>query len=295
LRTRPFLGNIAAAAKGVHGLESPSSFLAQILADKVREVEGLRASAADLAYLARKLAEEAVSAGAEAPDGTFAFVRALVSSPRPVAVIAEVKRRSPSRGTIREPWDVYAVARGYAEAQVDALSVLAERVHFAGDPFYVPFFRRAVGRPVLWKDFVFDPVQIDLARVHGADAVLLIARILDEATLAKLLEHARSLALDALVEVHDEFDAEKAVRAKAQLVGINHRDLASFRVDLGVSERIVPLLSPGTIVVAESGISRPEDVARLARLGVRAVLVGEHFMHQADVAAAVRSLVGPLS
>ncbi|MBE3550536.1 MAG: indole-3-glycerol-phosphate synthase [Brockia lithotrophica] len=274
-------------------MESPSSFLAQILADKRREVEELRPSAPDLASLARRLAAEAFSPEAGAPEGPFAFARALISSPRPVAVIAEVKRRSPSRGTIREPWDIYAVARGYAEADVDALSVLAERAHFAGDPLYVPFFRRAVGRPVLWKDFVFDPVQIDLARVLGADAVLLIARILDEATLAALLEHARSLALDALVEVHDEFDAEKALRAGARLVGINHRDLVSFRVDLGVSERVVPLLPSGTIVVAESGISRPEDVVRLARLGVRAVLVGEHFMRQEDIAAAVRSLVGP--
>jgi len=274
-------------------LESPSSFLAQILADKTREVKELRASAADLAFLARRVAEEALASGAEASGSTFAFTRALTTSPRPVAVIAEVKRRSPSRGTIREPWDIYAVARGYAEADVDALSVLAEQAHFAGDPLYASFFRRAVGRPVLWKDFVFDSVQIDLARALGADAILLIARILDEATLAALLHHARSLALDALVEVHDESDAKKAVRAGAGLVGINHRDLASFRIDLGVSERIVPLLSPGTIVVAESGISRPEDVARLARLGVRAVLVGEHFMRQDDLAAAVRSLVGP--
>jgi len=219
------------------------------------------------------------------------FSAALVASPAP-AVIAELKRRSPSKGLIRADFDPVTLARAYAEGGAAALSVLTDSHFFGGDLDYLPRVRSEVDLPLLRKDFVIDPYQIDEARVAGADAVLLIVAALSSAQLTDLHAHATGLGLDVLVEVHDEEELETALGAGATLLGVNNRDLRTFTVDLGVFERVVGHLAqtPGLVLVAESGIYDASDVVRLEKVGARAFLVGESLMRQADVAEALRKL-----
>jgi indole-3-glycerol phosphate synthase len=217
------------------------------------------------------------------------FRDALRSGPRP-RIVAELKRRSPSRGEIRPDFDPIACARAYAGAGAAALSVLTDERFFGGSLEHLERVRAAVGLPLLRKDFLIEACQVDEARAHGADAVLLIAAALDRDALPDLLDRARELGLDALVEVHDEEELERAVAAGADLVGINNRDLRSFEVDLGVSERLAPRLPEGVVAVAESGIFTAEDVERLEAAGVDACLVGESLMRERDVGAALRRL-----
>jgi indole-3-glycerol phosphate synthase len=219
------------------------------------------------------------------------FSAALVASPAP-AVIAELKRRSPSKGLIRADFDPVTLARSYAEGGAAALSVLTDSHFFGGDLDYLPRVRSEVELPLLRKDFVIDPYQIDEARVAGADAVLLIVAALSSEQLTDFHAHATGLGLDVLVEVHDEEELETALGAGATLLGVNNRDLRTFSVDLGVFERVVGHLAqtPGLVLVAESGIHDSSDVVRLEKVGARAFLVGESLMRQADVAEALRNL-----
>jgi indole-3-glycerol phosphate synthase len=205
-------------------------------------------------------------------------------------VIAEIKRRSPSKGEIRPDFDAVACARAYAAAGAAAISVLTDARYFGGSLELLAQVRSAVSLPLLRKDFVVDAYQLDEARVAGADAVLLIAAALDPRSLRELREHAEGLALDALVEVHDEQELEAALAAGADLIGINNRDLRSFEVDLGVSERLAGKVPKGCVVVSESGIFRPEDWERLEAAGAHAFLVGEALMRESDVGAALRRL-----
>jgi indole-3-glycerol phosphate synthase len=214
-----------------------------------------------------------------------------------VAVIAEIKRASPSRGLFPVAVDPPAVARAYLEGGAVALSVLTDAPFFRGslvDLAAVAAVAHDAGRPapVLRKDFVLDPYQVVEARAHGADAILLIVAALDDATLADLLATARGHGLDALVEVHDEAEMARAAAAGAGLIGINNRDLRSFSVDLGVTERLAPLAPPGAVLVAESGVFTTADVTRLGRAGIQAVLVGEGLILAPDRTAAVRALLG---
>jgi indole-3-glycerol phosphate synthase len=226
----------------------------------------------------------------EAPRG---FRAALAEGPRP-RVIAEIKRRSPSRGEIRPDFEPVGCARAYAEAGAAAISVLTDEHYFGGRLDYLEKVRRVVALPLLRKDFVVDAYQIDEARLWGADAVLLIVAAfagdsrVDE--LAGLRRHAAERGLDALVEVHDAAELELALAAGADLVGINNRDLRSFEVDLGVTERLAQRVPEGVVLVAESGIFTPHDVARLETAGADAFLVGEALMREADIAAALRRL-----
>jgi len=231
-----------------------------------------------------ELAERA----SEAPRG---FRRALERGEPPV-VIAELKRRSPSRGEIRPDFDPVACARDYAAGGAAALSVLTDERYFGGSLDFLARVRAAVGLPLLRKDFLLDPYQVDEARVAGADAVLLIASALAAGTLRELLVHARARGLDCLVEVHDEGELEAALGAGADLVGVNNRDLRSFVTDLTVTERLAPRVPPGVLLVAESGIAGPADLARLARAGARAFLVGESLMREAEPGRALRRLRG---
>ena len=227
---------------------------------------------------------------AQAPPAR-GFRRALLEAPRP-RVVAEIKRRSPSRGEIRPDFDPVACAKAYAEAGAAALSVLTDERWFGGRLDYLGAVRAAVDLPLLRKDFVLDGYQIDEARVAGADAVLLIAAVLEPARLAALRAHAARRGLDALVEVHDEAELEAARAAGADLLGINNRDLRTFAVDLSTTERLAPRVPEGTVLVAESGILRHTDVERLERAGAHAVLVGEALMREPDLAAALRRLRG---
>ena len=208
------------------------------------------------------------------------------------AVIAEIKRASPSRGVIRERFDPPAIAESYERHGATCLSVLTDERYFQGSLAHLEAARAACTRPVLRKDFVVDPWQIHEARAHGADAVLLIAAVLvDDARLADYEAIARDVGLDVLVEVHDERELERALALATSLVGVNNRDLRTFAVSLETTLRLAPRVPAGRIVVAESGITRPEDLARLADAGVRACLVGEAFMRSDDPGEALARLL----
>lgn len=208
----------------------------------------------------------------------------------PVRFLCELKRASPSRGVLRKDFDPEGLAREYASAGGEALSVLTEPDYFQGSPAFLTIARLASSRPCLLKDFVIDPWQIDESVGLGADAVLLIVALLDDLELATLMRAARRSGLDALVEVHNEEELGRALAADADLIGINHRDLETFDVDPRVTERLRPLISHGVVVISESGISTPEDVHNLSQLGVDALLVGEHFMRADHPGEALASL-----
>jgi indole-3-glycerol phosphate synthase len=205
-------------------------------------------------------------------------------------VIAELKRRSPSKGEIRPGFDPVACARAYAEGGAAALSVLTDERFFGGHLGYLEKVRAAVDLPLLRKDFVVERRQIDEARLAGADAVLLIVAALDDDELASLYAEARAVDLDCLVEVHDDADLQRALAIDADVIGINNRNLRTFVTDLGVTERLAPRVPDDVLVVAESGVATPDDVARLTRAGAHAFLVGESLMRQPDLAGALRTL-----
>jgi indole-3-glycerol phosphate synthase len=214
------------------------------------------------------------------------FRAALAAAPAP-AVIAELKRASPSRGTIRADYDPPTIARGYAAGGATALSVLTDERFFSGALEHLAAAREASGLPCLRKDFVVDPYQIDEARAWGADAILLIVAALPDAVGRALLSAAADSGLDVLVEVHDAKEMAWSAAAGATLVGINNRDLGTFAVSLETAERLAPLAAPGMLVVAESGIRSAADVARMRAAGAQAVLVGEAFMERPDPGAAL--------
>lgn len=233
--------------------------------------------------------EAVAQAASECSEPTRGFAEALVSGPAP-RIIAEIKRRSPSRGEIRRPFDPGACAEAYARGGAAAISVLTDEHFFGGHLSLLGKLRGLVDLPLLRKDFIVDPVQVDEARVAGADAVLLIVAALDQDVLVSLLHRAGERSLDVLVEVHDESELERALDAGARLVGINNRDLRTFETDLAVTERLAPRVPEGVVVVAESGIFTPEDLARLHGAGAHAFLIGESLMRQDDLAAALRAL-----
>lgn len=208
------------------------------------------------------------------------------------AVIAELKRRSPSRGLIRPDFEPVSLAKAYASGGAAALSVLTDENFFGGELGYIRQVREAVDLPLLRKDFLIDSYQIDEARAAGADAVLLIVAALSPAQLGEFAAHADSLGLDALIEVHDPAELEVALEVGATLVGVNNRNLRTFAVDLGVFEGVAAALGGNTevVLVAESGIHASADIARLEKAGAQAFLVGESLMRQADVAEALREL-----
>jgi indole-3-glycerol phosphate synthase len=258
---------------------SQPDILARIVASKEIEVRELQARAAEL----RSRAADA------APTRGFA---AALRAPGEVRLLAEIKRRSPSAGPIRPGASPEEVAADYAAGGAAALSVLTDREYFDGSLAALRAVRGTVDLPLLRKDFTLDPLQLWEARAAGADAILLIVRILDDARLRELLGLAADLGLDSLVEVHDETELERALRAGASLVGVNNRDLRTFRTDLELTLRLAPAVPAGVTLVAESGIRTAEDVARLGAAGIDAVLVGESLMRQDDLGAAVRAIVG---
>jgi indole-3-glycerol phosphate synthase len=249
--------------------------LAPIVARKHDEASQLRCAAG------------ALWAKAESMPPPRGFVDAL----RGGTVIAEMKRRSPSGGALRDALDPAAVARGYAQAGAAALSVLTDGPDFGGSLDDLVAAREAVSIPVLRKDFTVDPVQIAEARVAGADAVLLIVAVLDDGALAQCLDAAQRVGLDALVEVHDEDEARRAVAAGAHCVGVNNRDLRTLRTDLDTFARVRALIPEEVCTVAESGVRSADDVRRLVGEGADAVLVGETLMRSDDPQAACAELV----
>jgi indole-3-glycerol phosphate synthase len=208
-----------------------------------------------------------------------------------VRVIAECKRRSPSRGVLREAYDPATIARGYAEAGAAAISVLTEPSFFDGALAHLAAVAEEVAVPVLRKDFVVDRYQLVEARAAGADAVLLIVAALDDEALRTLAREAQALGLDVLVEVHDERELGRAVDAGATIIGVNNRNLRTLAVDVEASFRLAPQMPSGTIAVAESGLKTAADLAALGRAGYAAFLIGERFMTMPDPGAALAALV----
>ena len=212
------------------------------------------------------------------------------SSAPPLKLLCEFKRASPSRGVLNAGADPVAYARLYEAGGAAAVSLVTEPDHFAGDLAWVQQVRAAVTLPILLKDFVVDPYQILDAAVRGADGVLLIASLLSDVRLQRLISDARLLGLDSLVEVHDEDELRKAVMAGGTLIGVNNRDLRTFAVDPGTSLRLVPRVPPLVTAVAESGLSQPADLARLFETRCDAVLIGEAFMTSPDPAQTLATL-----
>jgi indole-3-glycerol phosphate synthase len=230
------------------------------------------------------------AADADAPRGFAAALARQAGSG--LGVIAEVKRRSPSRGDIDASLDPGATARSYAAGGATCLSVLTDRDYFAGSPEDLMAARAATTIPVLRKDFTVSEADLYDARAMGADAVLLIVAALSDDELARLSDLAGELGLDALVEVHDEPELERALAADARLIGVNQRDLTTFQVDGHRAEQVAASIPPDVISVAESGVRDAEDAARLGAAGFAAVLVGETLVRSSDRAGAVRALLG---
>ena len=207
------------------------------------------------------------------------------------AIIAEVKKASPSKGVIRADFEPLSLARIYAASGAAALSVLTERQFFQGSLDFLPLIREHVALPLLRKDFLFDPYQVYEARAFGASAVLLIVAILSDGQLTELISLAHTLGLDCLIEVHDEAELRRALTCGMQLLSINNRDLRTFHTSIETSERLLRLVPPEVIVVSESGLSRGEQLSRLEAQGARAFLIGETFMAAPDPGVPLRALL----
>jgi indole-3-glycerol phosphate synthase len=262
--------------------QKTETILDRIVADKRDELAAARARV-PIAKMRRR---------AEAAPAPRGFANTL-RGPK-IGLIAEVKKASPSRGVLRADFDPVWLAGRYAEGGAAAISVLTDEKHFQGSLGYMRAVREALpdGPPILRKDFTIDVYHLYEARINGADAVLLIAAILEDPLLRDLMAEAAALGLDALIEVHDEREIARAPVADAPLVGINNRDLRTFNVDLATTERLRPLAPPNATIVAESGIFTREDMVRLERARVDAVLIGEGVVTAPDPADKIRELLG---
>jgi indole-3-glycerol phosphate synthase len=216
------------------------------------------------------------------------FARAIGSAP---AIIAEIKKASPSKGVLSPDFDPASIASTYSRAGAAALSVLTDGRYFQGSMAHLESARQACPLPVLRKDFTINPVQIFEAAACGADAILLIAAILSDDQLASFRKTAEDLGIAALVEVHDQTELDRALASGARIIGVNNRDLRTFAVSLETSLRLAERIPAGIIRVSESGIASPEDVARLREAGYHAFLVGEHLMKAEDAGGALRELL----
>ncbi len=219
------------------------------------------------------------------------FSEALRSARGP-AIVAEIKRASPSLGLIARKFDASVTASTYEVAGADAISVLTEADHFLGELAYLDVARAHSTRPILRKDFLATPYQVAQSAAYGADAILLIVAGLDDATLQRLCAEAQRFDLETLVEVHDEEELVRALELDSSLVGINNRDLRTFETDLGVTEHLLPHVPSATLVISESGVQTPADVARLYACGARGFLIGESLMRAEDPAALIGELKG---
>lgn len=260
-----------------------SDVLAKICDDKRRHVAARKQAVAEAVLRAR--------VAALAPPRGFAGALRAAAEAGHRALIAEIKRASPSRGLIRADFDVAVLARAYRDGGAACLSVLTDGPYFQGADEFIEQARAAVPLPVLRKDFMLDPYQIVESRALGADCVLLILAALSDADAAALEKEALALGMDVLLEVHNEAELDRALELKSPLIGVNNRDLKTLKVDLAVGERMLKRIPADRLAVAESGLSGPEDLARMAAAGARAFLIGESLMRERDVAAATRAIL----
>ncbi len=258
------------------------NILDKIKAYKLAEV-ALRKSATPLADL------ETTAKAAEPPRG---FSRALMQAAHDgYGLIAEIKKASPSKGLIREDFDVPALAQAYKDGGATCLSVLTDTPSFQGADEFLVAAHDTVDLPILRKDFIYDPYQITESRALGADCILLIMATLEDVQAAELEDAAFGWDMDVLIEVHDEAELARASLLKSPLIGINNRNLKTFEVSLDTTKTLAKLVPAGRTIIAESGLSTPADLADLAQYGARSFLIGESLMRQADVAAATRAIL----